>query len=87
MALTPDTLQRVGSGAKVGTKTYGVYHYITEDAVAAVATNAYFDALAERFTEGVGDIIHVVHTAAGVAGLRSYLVTRTAGDIAITAAA
>jgi hypothetical protein len=76
---------RIASGAYDGELCYGVFQGITDDAVAAVETNGYLDEHADSFTEGVGDIIHIVIDKDGTPALKTYLVTRTAGDIALTA--
>lgn len=83
MALNRDNLNRSSSGCADNEVRYGVFHYKTNDNKAAVETNGYFDAAAEHFTEGVGDILHVVTDADGTPRLHTYLVTRTAGDIAL----
>lgn len=86
MALTQDNLRRTAEGCADGEKRYGIFHYKTNDAKAAIETNGYFDAAADHFTEGVGDILHVVADADGTPGLLTYVVTRNAGDIALTLA-
>jgi len=87
MALNTANLNRTASGCAWGEVRHGVFHYKTDDAAAAVETNGYFDDAADHFTEGVGDIIHCVLDADGTPALKTYLVTRAAGDIALTAAA
>lgn len=86
MALDTKKLRRTSEGCADGEKSYGIFHYKTDDAKAAIETNGYFDEAADRFTEGKGDILHVVASAGGTVALLTYVVTRTAGDIALTLA-
>ena len=85
MALLNKSLIRIADGGLVGGVRRGVYAYATPDAPSAIETNGYFDTVAGEFTEGKGDILHVAHTTGGTVGGRSYVVTRTGNDIALTA--
>ncbi|MGB3626024.1 MAG: hypothetical protein WA989_09350 [Henriciella sp.] len=84
MALTTANLRRVSEGCADGEKRHGRFMYKTDDTKAQVETNGYFDAAAEHFTEGVGDVLEVITDADGTPVLHTYLVTRTAGGIALT---
>lgn len=76
---------RIANGAYDDEKAYGVFHAISNDLVAVVETDGALDEYADSFTEGTGDIIHIVIDHDGTPALKTYLVTRTAGDIALTA--
>lgn len=84
MALDVTKLRRVSVLYGEGEKRHYRHAYYTDDSSAAVQTNGYFDAAAEHFTEGAGDVIDIRLTASTVPQLRTYLVTRTGGDIALT---
>lgn len=78
------TPTRVATGAYDGEKSYGIFHAVTNDTAAEVETNGYLDQYADSFTEGTGDILHCVNDQDGTARLRTYLVTRTGSDIALS---
>lgn len=76
---------RIANGAYDDEKAYGIFHGISNDVVAVVETDGALDAYADSFTEGTGDIIHIVLDHDGTPALKTYLVTRTGTDIALTA--
>lgn len=67
-----------------GSITANIFHYITNDAEAAIETDGYFDAGAEYFTKGGADVLWVSADRDGTPAGLAYVVVRNAGDIALT---
>lgn len=87
MALDTNSIFRIADGGLVNNVRRGLLMYASADAVATIEADGYFDPIAHQFTEGAGDVLIVSHTTGGSVGVRVYAVTRTSGDIALTAAA
>lgn len=86
MAFNSDGLQVMGDNATIGTgdgSIRRVWFYVTNDTLAQVETDAYFDAASEKMQ--TGDIIVVSFDNDGTEGHKSFTVTKTTGDIAIAA--
>lgn len=62
-----------------------MHMYVSNDDVATVETDGYFDTAYEQFQ--TGDIINCSLDIDGTPARKDYVVVRTAGDIALTAAA
>lgn len=84
MALDKFGFGTVGHSGVLGGISRKLHFYATNDGFAAVETNGYFDAVANQFNEGKGDVIIVSYANGGTNGVRIYSVNRTAGDIALT---
>lgn len=92
MAFNVQGLRNIGPGGTLsvaselaGVLTANLFHYITNDNEAAIETDGYFDTAYKYFNNGAGDIIFVSGDRDGTPVGLMYLVTRTAGDIALTA--
>lgn len=90
MAAAKENLSCIANGGSIADATYGsvthkVFHFITNDTATAVETDGYFDALYYAFTEGKGDIILASLDRDGTLATKTYVVTRTGTDIALTA--
>ena len=87
MAFDRNGLSLLGDRATVGTgkgSTKRTWAYFTNDALSVVATNGYFDALAENgFNHG--DIVLVSADLDGTPAGEIYVATVTEGDVALTA--
>lgn len=84
MASKKAQLQRIENGGVIGSVQCGLYMLVTNDAEAAIETDAYLDDDAERFPEGASSILLVIADRDGTPAFLAYGVTRTAGDIALT---
>lgn len=84
MALDKFGLGIVGFSGSLGGSVRKLHFYATNDSFATVETNGYFDAVADQFTEGKGDVIIVSYALGGTNGVKVYSVNRVAGDIALT---
>ena len=84
MALSKFGFGTVGHSGALGGISRKLHFYATNDSRAQVETNGYFDAVAEQFNEGKGDVIIVSYANGGTNGVTMYSVNRTAGDIALT---
>lgn len=88
MSFNSDGLQVAGDNSTIGSGPGSIrrlWFYVTEDTKAQVETDGYFDAIAARMN--TGDVIIVSFDVDGTVGTRTYAVTATTGDIALTAAA
>lgn len=84
MALDKFGFGTLGHSGALGGIVRKMHFYATNDTKAAVETNGYFDAVAEQFNEGKGDVIVVSYANSGTNGVTMYSVNRTSGDIALT---
>lgn len=84
MALDKFGFGTLGHSGTLGGNVRKCHFYATNDGFAAVQTDGYFDAVADQFTPGKGDVIIVSYANGGTNGVRMYSVNRTAGDIALT---
>lgn len=84
MALDKFAFGTLGHSGSLGGAVRKCHFYATNDTPAQVETNGYFDAVADQFTPGKGDVIIVSHTNSGTNGVRTYSVNRSGGDIALT---
>ncbi len=72
----------VGTGGGSAKRTHS---YFTNDDAAAVETDGYFDVAADRFNDG--DMLSCALDLDGTKARKDYIVTKTTGDVALTAAA
>lgn len=74
----------IGTGGHLATmnRRTKLWHYITNDTLAAVATNGYFDSYDENFQ--TGDIVFVTADVDGTLAGEVYTMTVTEGDVALT---
>jgi hypothetical protein len=85
MAFNADGLQVMGDNATIGTglgSIRRVWFYVTNDTRAQVETDGYFDDKSADMQ--TGDIILVSYDNDGTEGHKSYTVTKTSGDIALS---
>ena len=85
MASKKAQLQRIGPAGQLGTVECGLYCLVTNDNESAIETDGYLDDDYERFPEGASAILLVIADRDGTPAFLAYGVTRTAGDIALTA--
>ncbi|MCI5045616.1 MAG: hypothetical protein MRY72_13045 [Aquisalinus sp.] len=84
MAYIPAGLSNLALGGAAENKVSNIFHYKTIDTAAQVEADGYFDAAADVFNEGKGDIIIASMDVDGTMKVKIYGVTRTSGDIALT---
>lgn len=84
MALDKFGLGILGFSGTLGGLVRKRHFYATNDSLAAVTTDGYFDPVAEQFTPGKGDVIEIAYALSGTAGVRTYVVNRNGTDITLT---
>lgn len=92
MSFNAQGLRQIGHGGTLsdsavvgGTVTARLFHYITNDNEAAIETDGYFDVAYKHFNPGGADMIMISADRDGTPAFLIYGVTRTGGDIALTA--
>lgn len=77
-------LNQIAHTGTVDGAAYKVHTYHSNDTIAQIETDGYFDSYEQQFTLGKGDILFVIADLDGTPAFHAYRVTRTAGDIALT---